>query len=221
MRWTQNLRSKFILGLIVGCFSHTGQAQVALELSYNPGLAFVPPTINLNPSLTNVGLSAIFERPGSNLDVIGGIHFLNRGSGARVGIYQNGNFVRFQRNSENFYHVHVPLGIRLKQEEFYIDACAAVDRFLYYRKREAGFVTSDIPPTWTQNTLFGLHLEAGLMKPLKNGNDLKLGLYFTNNFGGATIPSNFMNLGVSIAYKFKFSESDYEEEEFEEIDDFE
>jgi len=217
MHWIQNLKSRLFI-CFISLTSVTAVAQVNVELSYNPGISGLLPVFNANPAFTNASINFIADVSTNQIAFFGGLHFINRGSGARVAVIQNGSIARFQRESENYYNAHIPLGIRFKNQGFYIDAALAIDQFLFYNQKIHGNITSRVVPIPEQHqkTLFGLHLEGGLIKSITDDIDLKAGLQISNTFSN-NIPQNYLNINVSLGAVFNFGGSS--EDSDEDLDD--
>lgn len=197
-------------------------AQVDVEISYNPGFSTVLPGWNLSPRFTNAGLLFLVNSGKSETSVFGGVQFLSRGSGARVAVLQNGSFIRYEWTAENYFHSHIPVGLRFKHQGFYVDGGVALDQFLYYRQKRGGRVTETEAPTPEQHvkTLFGLHLEGGLLTPISQSMMLKSGIQITNTFSSTPV-YNFLNINVSVGLMFNFSGSNEMDSEIEEDDIYE
>ncbi len=196
------------------------KAQTYFGINYMPGIATNLPINGSNFVFTNIGATLGTNFPSSNMGFEGGVYFFNRGSGGRVGVFdQNNAFVRWEWNSENAYHLHIPVSLKLKQDNFYLKGGLCVDKFLFYKQKRAGILISEVPPIWADNLRFGLHIDGGVIIDLEDLGSLEGGLYISNTFAGnSATPISFLNMGVSLSFNINLSEDDSIDED--ELEDY-
>jgi hypothetical protein len=193
-----------LLCLLLVWTPRLSQAQTNFELSWKPGGAFIlDGGAGILYCPLNSGFHLIQGDPSAKARFYAGIEYALLGSGGWAFMQDDPGSGRVRRRyfSENFHFVSIPLGAMVIKENFYFKGAVTLNRFLFYRKREAGRLATRVTPEWLKRNMVGLSVEGGIHGLVAN-RDARLGLYASTLIDG--FPANRMTIvGINFSIDFR------------------